>query len=259
MFTTARADDDDAPGLFFMDVRAARAAGGSEVAVTAEWDGAGMTATQSHAARLERMPATRLAWAGEIDVLVANAAPFITMAFTAVVLGVFDVAMQFAREQLGRSATRCVPSNRSSGPAPISSTGPRCRRTKVALRTIETSDPRAGLHAGLRAKTAVAEAAEARAAPPHPGARRRHVLAPLADLGLVRGRPRPRVPPPAVGPGVRRPLRDLVRQLMGDSGMTICISADSHVTEPPDTYVDRIDPAYRDRAPRLSTTTRSAT
>ena len=33
--------------------------------------------------------------------------------------------------------------------------------------------------------------------------------------------------------------------------MTMCISADSHVTEPPDTYVDRIDPAYRDRAPRL--------
>jgi len=30
-----------------------------------------------------------------------------------------------------------------------------------------------------------------------------------------------------------------------------CISADSHVTEPPDTYVDRIDPKYRDRAPRL--------
>jgi predicted TIM-barrel fold metal-dependent hydrolase len=33
--------------------------------------------------------------------------------------------------------------------------------------------------------------------------------------------------------------------------MTACISADSHVTEPPDTYVDRIDAAYRDRAPRL--------
>src|SRR4051812_12745359 len=31
-----------------------------------------------------------------------------------------------------------------------------------------------------------------------------------------------------------------------------CISADSHVTEPPGTYIDRIDPAYRDRAPRLA-------
>ena len=30
-----------------------------------------------------------------------------------------------------------------------------------------------------------------------------------------------------------------------------CISADSHVTEPAGTYVDRIDPKYRDRAPRM--------
>jgi predicted TIM-barrel fold metal-dependent hydrolase len=29
------------------------------------------------------------------------------------------------------------------------------------------------------------------------------------------------------------------------------ISADSHITEPPNTYIDNIDPAYRDRAPRL--------
>ena len=29
------------------------------------------------------------------------------------------------------------------------------------------------------------------------------------------------------------------------------ISADSHVTEPPNTYVDHIDPAFRDRAPHL--------
>jgi predicted TIM-barrel fold metal-dependent hydrolase len=33
--------------------------------------------------------------------------------------------------------------------------------------------------------------------------------------------------------------------------MATCISADSHVTEPAGTYVDRIDPKYRDRAPRM--------
>src|ERR1700730_2304911 len=30
-----------------------------------------------------------------------------------------------------------------------------------------------------------------------------------------------------------------------------CISADSHITEPAGTYVDHIDPKYRDRAPRM--------
>ena len=30
-----------------------------------------------------------------------------------------------------------------------------------------------------------------------------------------------------------------------------CISADSHVTEPAGTYIDRIDPKFRDRAPRM--------
>ena len=33
---------------------------------------------------------------------------------------------------------------------------------------------------------------------------------------------------------------------------TPIISADSHITEPPDTYIDRIDPAFRDRAPYLT-------
>ena len=31
------------------------------------------------------------------------------------------------------------------------------------------------------------------------------------------------------------------------------ISADSHITEPPHCYVDRIDPKFRDRAPRVLT------
>ena len=30
------------------------------------------------------------------------------------------------------------------------------------------------------------------------------------------------------------------------------ISADSHITEAPNTYIDYIDPAYRDIAPRTS-------
>ena len=32
---------------------------------------------------------------------------------------------------------------------------------------------------------------------------------------------------------------------------SLMISADSHVTEPPNTYIDNIDPAFRDRAPKM--------
>ena len=42
---------------------------------------------------------------------------------------------------------------------------------------------------------------------------------------------------------VTRERRSLVSNLM--------ISADSHITEPPNTYIDYIDPAFRDRAPKM--------
>ena len=39
--------------------------------------------------------------------------------------------------------------------------------------------------------------------------------------------------------------------MLDDTSRLPIISADSHITEPPDTYVDYIDPAYRDRAPQI--------
>jgi uncharacterized protein len=39
--------------------------------------------------------------------------------------------------------------------------------------------------------------------------------------------------------------------MSGPASNELCISADSHITEPPGTYLDRIDPKYKDRAPKL--------
>jgi predicted TIM-barrel fold metal-dependent hydrolase len=39
--------------------------------------------------------------------------------------------------------------------------------------------------------------------------------------------------------------------MSANAPMGLCISADSHITEPPGTYIDRIDPKYKDRAPVL--------
>ena len=160
MFTTALVDGEDEPSAFFMDMRAERDGDAGRTTVTAEWDGAGMAATQSHAARLERMPGTRLAWSGDLAVLTANAAPLITSLFTAVVLGVFDAAIEFAREQLGpkREGLRAfeqVEWSRADLDHWIAE-----QAYAGALRAVEAGDRAVALVAGLRAKTAVAEAAE---------------------------------------------------------------------------------------------------
>jgi alkylation response protein AidB-like acyl-CoA dehydrogenase len=160
MLTTARAEDDDLPSAFFVDMRPVRTGASNGVKVTAEWDGAGMRATQSHAARFESMPATRLAWVGDVTVITFNAGPLIASLFTAVVLGVFDAAIDFARESLSskRETMRAyeqVEWSRADLDHWVAT-----QAFDGALRTVEGGDAAAGLHAGIRAKTAVAEAAE---------------------------------------------------------------------------------------------------
>jgi alkylation response protein AidB-like acyl-CoA dehydrogenase len=159
MFTTALPDDEDVPAAFFMDMRPARD-GAVGVTVTAEWDGAGMAATQSHAARLESMPATRLAWPGDITVLALNAGPLISALFTSVVLGVLDAAITFTREQLGPKRESLRAYEQVQWTRADLDHWTACQAFEGALRAIETGDRAAAFHAGIRAKTAVAEAAE---------------------------------------------------------------------------------------------------
>ncbi len=54
---------------------------------------------------------------------------------------------------------------------------------------------------------------------------------------------------------IRNPILETIAAAQGVESVlpTGLISADSHVTEPPGCYIDRIDPAFRDRAPRVST------
>ena len=61
MITTAVPDGEDAPALFVLDVRDRPWDGSAGLRLTAEWDGMGMAATQSHAMRLEGCPAIRFA------------------------------------------------------------------------------------------------------------------------------------------------------------------------------------------------------
>jgi alkylation response protein AidB-like acyl-CoA dehydrogenase len=159
MFTTARVDGEDDPAAYVLDVRDLDAVAGA-LRVTAPWDGAGMAATQSHAVRLEAMPATRLAWGGSLAELQLNNGGFVMALFTAVVLGIVDAAMA--------EATRVLAPRRDSMRAYEQTEWARADTDhwlahaafERMVATIECGDPARSLHAGLRAKVAVAELAE---------------------------------------------------------------------------------------------------
>jgi alkylation response protein AidB-like acyl-CoA dehydrogenase len=100
MVTTAVAESDEAPDWFFVDMQNVPCDGSCGVKLIAEWDGQGMTATQSHAMKFERFPATRIAWAGHLTDIAARSGPLIGCMFTAVIVGVVDAAMQHAHEKI---------------------------------------------------------------------------------------------------------------------------------------------------------------
>lgn len=100
MITTALPEDEGEPDLFFMDLRGVPWDGTAGVRLIAPWDGHGMIATQSHGMLFEEVPATRCAWPGNLRALATAANPFILCAFTAVIAGIVETALDAARGQL---------------------------------------------------------------------------------------------------------------------------------------------------------------
>jgi alkylation response protein AidB-like acyl-CoA dehydrogenase len=146
--------------MFFVDMRERRSGSDPTVRVTGEWDGAGMVATQSHAARFEAVPAVRLAWEGPVEPLMFQALPMIAALFTAVILGVLDEAVATARAQLApkRDSMRAfeqVEWSRAELDHWVAE-----QAFEGLLGAIESGDMLRALRAAVRAKTAVAELAE---------------------------------------------------------------------------------------------------
>lgn len=100
MITTALPEGATLPDLFVLDMRDVPWDGSKGAKLVAEWDGHGMSATQSHAFRLDGFPARRTAWPGSL----AKAAPAVAQlgscAFSAVILGVVERAVAAGREKL---------------------------------------------------------------------------------------------------------------------------------------------------------------
>jgi alkylation response protein AidB-like acyl-CoA dehydrogenase len=100
MITTAVAEGESEPDLFFMDVRGIPWDGSAGIKLIAPWDGHGMIATQSHGMIFENFPATRIAWPGNIRQLGRGANAFVACSFTAVIVGIVETALDTARQQL---------------------------------------------------------------------------------------------------------------------------------------------------------------
>jgi alkylation response protein AidB-like acyl-CoA dehydrogenase len=161
MMTTALPDDDDKPSIFVLDVRDRPWDGTAGLQLIAEWDGAGMAATQSHAMRLEGCPATRMAWDGPVEDVTLAAAPVTTNLFTAVVLGVVDEAVATAKAQLGPKAAGMRPYEQVEWARAELDHWMAVQAFEGSLRAVASGDGMAGAYAGIRAKQGVAELAEA--------------------------------------------------------------------------------------------------
>ena len=159
MVTTAVADGDDAPSIFVLDVGGRAWDGSAGLRLTAEWDGMGMAATQSHAMRLEGIPSVRMAWGGKIEQITRAAGPLVATLFTSVVLGVLDEAIGLARDQIRNRVTELRPFEQVEWARAEQRHWLAVQAYEGALRAIE-SDESAALHAALRAKESVAELAE---------------------------------------------------------------------------------------------------
>jgi alkylation response protein AidB-like acyl-CoA dehydrogenase len=160
MITTAVPDGGDAPAVFIVDVRDRPWDGSAGLRLTAEWDGMGMAATQSHAMRLEGCPAIRFAWDGPLEEITLAAAPLISSLFTAVILGVLDEAVHAAKRQLEPKADALRPYEQVEWSRAELDHWLAVQAYEGALRALESGDHPRSLHASLRAKEAVAELAE---------------------------------------------------------------------------------------------------
>ena len=97
LITTAIPEGEEAPEIYFLDMREVPWDGSTGVHLVFEWDGHGMAATQSHGFHFEAFPITRSAWAGNALTVAPTAFALTACTFSAVILGVLDAALAEAR------------------------------------------------------------------------------------------------------------------------------------------------------------------
>ncbi len=158
MITTAVPEGEMTPDWFYLPVAGTSWDGSEGVRLVAEWDGHGMAATQSHAMTFDSFPAVRAAWPGHLQDLIAAASPVIGTLFTAVVLGIVEIAIHTAREQLASRKDDLRPYERVEWAQAEAEGWLMGQAYEGMLRAIESGQPARG--AVLRGKTMSAHLAE---------------------------------------------------------------------------------------------------
>jgi alkylation response protein AidB-like acyl-CoA dehydrogenase len=102
MVTMAVPEGETAPDMFALDMRGVPWDGSAGVTLTAAWDGHGMAATQSHAFSFNEYPVTRVAWPSQFPRLGEATGGLGQCCFTSVIVGVAEVALETARQQVAR-------------------------------------------------------------------------------------------------------------------------------------------------------------
>lgn len=100
MLTTAVPDGEDDPDWFFVDMRDVAWDGSQGVKLVAEWDGHGMTSTQSHSMEFRGFPAVRTAHPGAFRRENRKNPGFVPTLFASVIVGVVAAAVEEAERRL---------------------------------------------------------------------------------------------------------------------------------------------------------------
>jgi len=159
MVTTAIPEGESEADWFLLDTREAKWDGSTGMTLRAEWDGHGMTATQSHSFVFDGYRATRLAWPGNLRVVSGVAGAMISAVFIAVVLGTAQSAVEAARKQIARRKDSLAPYETVEWARIENESWLMNQAYEGMLSAIERKGSGAGLDA-LQAKTAISELAE---------------------------------------------------------------------------------------------------
>ena len=159
MITTAIVPGETVPDVFYLDMRDVPLDGSQGAKLMFPWDGHGMIATQSHSVQFESFPATRVAWAGHLSELGAPLNTFASCVFTAVIVGIVEVAVETARKQLEKRYTKMLAYEQVEW-TKIEMESWLVQQAYERMMTVVEQQSPASLRETLLGKTAIAELAE---------------------------------------------------------------------------------------------------